>query len=72
MANKNAEEVRALTDQQILDQIEQAHHDLFNLRFRMATRQQNNNQEIRKTRRRIARLRTIQTERRLGLHAQRA
>jgi large subunit ribosomal protein L29 len=72
MANKNAEEVRALNDQQILEQIDQAHHDLFNLRFRMATRQQNNNQEIRKTRRRIARLRTIQTERRLGLHTQRA
>jgi large subunit ribosomal protein L29 len=72
MANKNAEEIRGLSDQQILEQIDQAHHDLFNLRFRMATRQQNNNQEIRKTRRRIARLRTIQTERHLGLHTQRA
>jgi large subunit ribosomal protein L29 len=72
MANKNAEEIRGLNDQQIVEQIEQAHHDLFNLRFRMATRQQNNNQEIRKTRRRIARLKTIQRERSLGLHTQRA
>jgi large subunit ribosomal protein L29 len=70
MPNKNAEEMRALTDQQVVEQIDQAHHDLFNLRFRMATRQQTNNQEIRKTRRRIARLQTIQTERRLGLHLQ--
>lgn len=67
MPNKLADELRALNDQQIAEQIDQAHHDLFNLRFRMATRQQTNNQEIRKSKRRIARLKTIQTERRLGL-----
>jgi large subunit ribosomal protein L29 len=67
MPNKYADEVRALNDQQIVEQIDQAHHDLFNLRFRMATRQQTNNQEIGKARRRIARLKTIQTERRLEL-----
>jgi large subunit ribosomal protein L29 len=67
MPNKLAEELRALTDQQIAEQVDQAHHDLFNLRFRMATRQQTNNQEIGKVRRRIARLKTIQTERRLGV-----
>jgi large subunit ribosomal protein L29 len=66
--NKYADELRALSDQQLVEQIDQAHHDLFNLRFRMATRQQANNQEIRKTRRRIARLKTIQAERGLGLH----
>lgn len=68
MPNKYADEIRSLSDQQISEQVEQAHHDLFNLRFRMATRQQTNNQEIRKMRRRIARLKTIQTERRLSLH----
>ena len=67
MPNKLADEVRTLTDQQLVEQIDQAHRDLFNLRFRMATRQQTNNQEIRKSKRRIARLKTIQTERRLGL-----
>jgi large subunit ribosomal protein L29 len=67
MPNKHADEIRAFTEQQVVEQIDQAHHDLFNLRFRMATRQQTNNQEIRKARRRIARLKTIQTERRLGL-----
>jgi large subunit ribosomal protein L29 len=67
MPNKLADEIRALTDQQVVEQIDQAHHDLFNLRFRMATRQQTNNQEMRKARRRIARLKTIETERRLGL-----
>lgn len=66
MPNKYAEELRTLNDQQIVAQIEQAHHDLFNLRFRTATRQQTNNQEMGKVRRRIARLKTIQTERRLG------
>jgi large subunit ribosomal protein L29 len=67
MPNKHAEELRALTDQQVLEQIDQAHHDLFNLRFRMATRQQENNQEIGKVRRKIARLKTLQSERRLGI-----
>lgn len=65
--NKGAEEVRELSDQQVTEQIAQAHQDLFNLRFRTATRQQTNNQELRKMKRRIARLKTIQTERRLGL-----
>jgi large subunit ribosomal protein L29 len=69
MPNKYADEARTLNDQQIVDQIEQAHRDLFNLRFRTATRQQTNNQEIGKVRRRIARLKTIQTERRLGIRA---
>ena len=67
MPNKYAEELRTLNDQQIVEQIDQAHRDLFNLRFRTATRQQTNNQEMGKMRRRIARLKTIQTERRLGL-----
>ncbi len=67
MPNKQAEELRALTVQQLAEQIDQAHHDLFNLRFRMATRQQTNNQEIKKVRRRIARLKTLETERRLGI-----
>jgi large subunit ribosomal protein L29 len=69
MPNKYADELRALTDQQIVEQIDQAHHDLFNLRFRMATRQQTNNQEIGKVRRRIARLKTLQGERRLGIRS---
>ena len=68
MPNKYAEEIRGFTDQQLNDQLEQAHRDLFNLRFRSATRQLENNQEISKVKHRIARLKTIQTERRLGLH----
>lgn len=68
MPNKYADELRALNDQQMHEQAEQAQHDLFNLRFRMATRQQANNQEIRKVKRRIARLKTLETERRLDIH----
>jgi len=68
MPNKYADELRTMTDQQLVEQVEQAHHDLFNLRFRMATRQQTNNQEMRKAKRRIARLKTLQTERRMGTH----
>jgi large subunit ribosomal protein L29 len=68
MPNKQANELRALSEQQLAEQVEQAQRELFNLRFRMATRQQTNNQEIRSVRRRIARLKTLQTEQRLGLH----
>jgi large subunit ribosomal protein L29 len=67
MPNKYTEELRALTDQQLVEQVDEAHHELFNLRFRMATRQQTNNQEMGKVRRRIARLKTLQTERSSGL-----
>jgi large subunit ribosomal protein L29 len=67
MPNKYTEELRALTDLQLVERVDEAHHELFNLRFRMATRQQTNNQEMGKVRRRIARLKTLQTERTLGL-----
>lgn len=67
MPNKDANELRALDDQQLNDQLQQAHRELFNLRFRNATRQLTNNQEIGRVKRRIARLKTLQTERRLGI-----
>jgi len=69
MPNKDADELRALGEPELVEQIDAAHRDLFNLRFRMATRQQTNNQEIRKVKRRIARLKTLQTERQMGLRS---
>lgn len=61
--NQKAEELRALNDQDLARHLEEAHHELFNLRFRLATRQMANTSELKKVRRTIARIMTIAAER---------
>ena len=62
-----AKEVRALSDQEMAKELEGAHQELFNLRFRLATRQLVNHREIRKAKRNIARFKTIMRERETGI-----
>ncbi len=59
------EEIRALGDEELRKQLEEAHQELFNLRFRLATRQLVNHREIRKVKKKIARMMTIKREREL-------
>jgi len=59
-------EVRALGDEELMRKLEEAHEELFNLRFRLATRQLGNHREIPRVKRKIARIKTILTERELG------
>jgi large subunit ribosomal protein L29 len=59
-------EIRALSNEELLKKLEEAHEELFNLRFRLATRQLGNHREIPRVKRRIARIRTILKERELG------
>ena len=59
-------EVRALSNEELLTKLEEAHEELFNLRFRLATRQLTNHCEIPKVKRKIARMKTILRERELG------
>ena len=61
--NQKAEELRALNDEDLARHLEDAHHELFNLRFRLATRQMANTSELKKVRRNIARIMTIAQER---------
>jgi large subunit ribosomal protein L29 len=61
-----ASEIRALSNEELLTKVEEAHEELFNLRFRLATRQLGNHREIPRVKRRIARIRTILRERELG------
>jgi large subunit ribosomal protein L29 len=61
-----ASEVRALSNEELTRKLEEAHEELFNLRFRLATRQLGNHREIPRVKRRIARIETILTERELG------
>lgn len=60
-------EIRDLSDEDLAKALEEAHRDLFNLRFRQATRQLERHQAVGIARKRIARIKTIQTQRQLGI-----
>jgi large subunit ribosomal protein L29 len=62
-----ASEIRTLSSEELLTKLEEAHEELFNLRFRLATKQLGNHREIPKVKRRIARIETILRERELGI-----
>jgi len=61
------EEIRALKPEALAKQLEAAHEELFNLRFRLTTKQLVNHREIRRVKKEIARLKTIIRERELGI-----
>jgi large subunit ribosomal protein L29 len=61
------EEIRALNDGELAKQLEEAHQELFNLRFRLATRQLVNHREIPRMQKMIARIKTIIAERELSI-----
>jgi len=67
--NRRAEEVRKLSDGDLAKEVEETHRRLFSLRLQWATRQITNYREVANTRRRIARLKTVQRQRQLGLAA---
>ena len=57
------DEVRALKDAELQEQVEEQQRALMNLRFREATLQLKDTSEVRKTRRNIARVLTVIRER---------
>jgi large subunit ribosomal protein L29 len=61
------EEIRSLSDTELAKRLEEARQELFNLRFRLSTRQLVNHRELPRVRRRIARMKTVQRERELGI-----
>ncbi len=61
------EEIRALGTKELAKQLEEAHQELFNLRFRLATRQLVNHREIPRVKKNIALLKTIIREREMGI-----
>ena len=58
-------EIRALTDDQILEELDKSRKELMNLRFRDATNQLTDTNQPRKTRKDIARMLTCLREREL-------
>ena len=61
------DEIRALSSEELAKQLEATHKELFELRFRLATKQLVNHREVRRVKKVIARLKTIMKERELGL-----
>lgn len=59
-------EIKAFSDAELQKKLEEAHQELFNLRFKLATKQLVNHRELPKVRKRIARINTIIRERELG------
>jgi len=59
-------EIKALGDAELQKKLEEAHQELFNLRFKLATKQLVNHRELPRVRKRIARINTIIHERELG------
>lgn len=62
-------EIRALNDVDLAKQLNIAHKELFELRFRLATKQLVNHRQVRVIKKRIARLNTIVRERELGIRS---
>ena len=61
------DEFRALSKEDLEKQLEETHQELFNLRFRLNTKQLVNHREVRRVKKKIARLKTLLTERELGI-----
>ena len=59
-------EVRAMTSEQLVKELQTANRELFDLRLKASTKQLVNHREIPRTRRKIAVLQTIMRERELA------
>ena len=67
MRDLTAEKIRNMTEEEIVQKVQDLHEELFNLNFRNSMRQLQNPLLIREKRRDIARLQTILTEHRTGV-----
>jgi large subunit ribosomal protein L29 len=63
-----AKEARELKDNEIAQKLEEAYEELWNLRFKHATNQLTKTSEIKRVRKDIARLKTVQRQRELEAH----
>lgn len=59
--------MRALSTEELSEQLAEAYRELMDLRFRLATKQLVNHREIPRVKKKIARLKTIIRERELGI-----
>jgi large subunit ribosomal protein L29 len=66
-----AKEARELKDNEVAQKLEEAYEELWNLRFKHATNQLTKTSEIKRVRKDIARLKTVQRERELQAEKER-
>ena len=60
------DDIRAMSDEELQEELDSTRREFMNLRFRVATMQLANVNEIRKARKRIARIKTVMRERELA------
>jgi large subunit ribosomal protein L29 len=60
-------EFRELSNEDLTKELEDTRQEMFNLRFRVATKQLVNHRELRRVKKKIARLKTLLMERELGI-----
>jgi len=60
------DDLRALSDEELATELYETHRELMNLRFRAATMQLANVNEIKKAKKRIARINTVAREREIA------
>lgn len=60
-------EIRQLSSEQLGEKVKELKNELFNLRFQLATGQLDNPTSIKRVKKDIARVKTIQKERELGI-----
>jgi large subunit ribosomal protein L29 len=60
------DDIRAMGDENLREELDATHRELMNLRFRAATMQLSNVTELRKARKRIARINTVIREREIA------
>jgi large subunit ribosomal protein L29 len=62
------EDIRQFNDKEIEKELEKARRELFDLRFKLSTKQLVNHRELPRAKKNIARLETIIQERKLGIN----
>ena len=60
------QEMKALSVEELTKKVNEAHQELFNLRFRLSTRQLVNHRELPRVKKEIARMETIMREKQLS------
>ncbi|MEX2375513.1 MAG: 50S ribosomal protein L29 [Dehalococcoidia bacterium] len=66
MSRQDVREFREKSDEALEQELSEAHEALFRFRFQSATQQMADNSQVRKSRRRVALLKTLLNERRRG------
>ena len=61
-------EIRELKDTEVTQKLDEAYEELWNLRFKHATNQLTKTSDIKRVRKDIARLKTVQRQRELEAH----